>query len=685
MNELARHNAARRREVEAFRDEHIAAHKGRTMPRYADYPLPRLKARIEDALSAGLEERGGKGRVEAQVDLIDRERFGGDLALKFPQLLADGGPKAFIQKHLPWIVEVLQGPAFADAIAAVRTKGMYINLTLADRWLLQTAQLVADLGARFGLSDLQRDQTLVVDYSSPNVAKVLHAGHLRSTIIGHVLSNLHEACGALVYRVNHINDYGGFGFMLEGYRRFADRFPKGMSDNERLLEVYAIRRTLEKLLDERKPFDAIDGEDRDRLARYLPQVTDAPSLQAASDDFEAASDKRFAALEAGDAGEVDLWTQMVAWSLRDFERFYDSLDIHIDLVIGESFYVQAGHELIEECLKKGTVIPYSETEAAAELAELDARIERGEIAAGERPKRAESIRKDVGAVVVPLGEGERYVVRRSDGLSIYATRDLGAIRVRRELFDPTEMSYVVGQEQRVHFSRLFKAAYVVGIAAPEQVRFEHVYFGFYVDAKTGRKLSSRDTVASVNDLLAASFEHFRARSAVDGEMTPEELDTAGRQLAVGSIVFNDLKQDVKGTVDIDTGALDATIAGFEKSGGAYVVYAACRARSIMRKHGAEPARAETFPGATVDAQEATLLLRIQQIPERLAAAAEQSSPTLLIRHLLDLTNVYSSYYGRAKVISNGVVDPARLLITKAIEQSLTNALRVCHIECPAKI
>ena len=97
-----------------------------------------------------------------------------------------------------------------------------------------------------GMSDAHAKRTLLVDYSSPNVAKVLHAGHIRSTIIGHVLSNLHDACGALVYRINHINDFGGFGFILEGYRRFRDRFPKNMGNSERLVEVYRIRQTLEQ-------------------------------------------------------------------------------------------------------------------------------------------------------------------------------------------------------------------------------------------------------------------------------------------------------------------------------------------------------------------------------------------------------------------------------------------------------
>src|SRR6266540_5337938 len=107
MNELAKHNATRRREVETLRDALVNTHKGRLLPQFTNYPFPLLKARIANALS----ERWGKGRLEPQIDLINRDTFGGDLALKLPQLTNDGGPASFIKNHLPWIVEILEGEA----------------------------------------------------------------------------------------------------------------------------------------------------------------------------------------------------------------------------------------------------------------------------------------------------------------------------------------------------------------------------------------------------------------------------------------------------------------------------------------------------------------------------------------------------------------------------------------------
>jgi arginyl-tRNA synthetase len=682
VNRLAEYNRARRREFEAVRDRMVAAHRAAAPRAFGSYPLARLERRVVDALSA----KWGKGTLDVQLEMIERERHNGDFALKIPMLLRDGGPKAFIKDHLPWIVAILSGPDFADAIARVDTKGMYINLTLTDRWLLDGAQAVVEAGEGFGLNDSLRERTFVVDYSSPNVAKVLHAGHIRSTIVGHVLSNLYEACGGLAYRVNHINDFGGFGFVLEGYRRFETELAVIPDRNDRQTEIYRIRRTVERIVGANTPLEQVPAAEREVVSRYFPTATDTAELARQFADYTAASDKRFAALEAGDAEEVALWSQMVEWSLKAFDRFYDDLNIHFEFTIGESFYFQAGDEVIDACLEAGTAFVFTRDRADAAIRELDARFADERITKTEHESLSGLVLKDIGAVVIPLDKGERLVVRRADGLSIYATRDIGAVKLRREIFDPTDLVYVVGQEQQVHFDRLFRASYIVGLATPETVRFQHLYFGFYVDAQTGKKLSSRDTVANVTHLLAESIRYFRSRLSDRAADQPgEDLDQAACELAIGSLVFNDLKQDIKGSVDINTANMMETIQGFEKSGAAYVVYAACRARSILRRSGNGPAPASAIGEFTLDNQEVELLLKLQQVPHRMAAAARQANPSLLVRHLTEIATTYNSYYNRAPVIVDRVANPARLLITAAVTGALVSGLAVCHVTCPAAI
>ncbi|UDF04115.1 arginine--tRNA ligase [Asticcacaulis sp. AND118] len=683
MNALAEVNSSRLSEVNAFVARYRRERAASASVAFDAYPLPRLEKRITTALSA----RAGQA-LDIKFDFIDRAKMGGDLALRFPQLLKDGGPKGFMANHLPWIVEILSGPDFADAIAKLETKGMYINLTLSDGWMLSGAQAVTDIGAHFGDSDALKGRSAVVDYSSPNVAKTLHAGHIRSTIVGHVLSNLWERSGADTFRVNHINDFGGFGFMLEGYRRFGAVFPADFGDNDKLLEIYRIRRSVERILEGAKPSAEWEAEDAAIAGRYFPGATNLDALKAAFGDYVAASDARFRALEQGDAAEVALWIDMVKWSLQSFEGFYDALNIHFDLVLGESFYYQAGDATVEAALQSGKAVIYTEAHAQEAIAIEEARFAAGDIGEIERDTLIKSIRKDIGAAVVLLDNNERFVVRRADGQSIYSTRDMGAIRLRSEMFDPTDTFYVVGQEQQVHFNRLFRSAYVTGIADPARTTFQHVYFGFYVDAQTGKKLSSRQSVSNVIGLLSAAQVYFRNRLSDRVDSDEAELSRAAQELAIGSIVFNDLKQDLKGAVEIDASDMDATIAGFERSGGAYVVYAACRARSILRKNGGGVAKLDGLNpefNYQIDAQEADLLLKVQQIPQKVVAAAKAANPSVLVRHLMDVAAIYNSYYTRVPVISDGVANPARLVITQAVQVALTRALSICHIECPEAI
>jgi arginyl-tRNA synthetase len=681
MNELAQHNEARRHEIIRLRDIIRKRRAESPVPNFEDYPLTRLREQVTHVLR----EHSRQADVTWEIDVLDRSKFGADFAVRLTGLLKEHGSKKYIGSDVPWIAEALAGPELADVVAQVTHTGIYVNVRLVDHWFLAGVQAVIDLAERFGHNDTRSSRAQVVDYSSPNVAKVLHAGHFRSTMIGHVLSNLYEACGAVVYRINHINDFGGFGFMLEGFRRFGPHFPPTLEDNERLLEVYAIRRTLERAVAAGEDASAADERERDILTRYFPEAGTADELRAAYEGFVAAADERFQKLEEGDADEVALWRRMVEWSLAGFQSFYTALDIDIDFVIGESFYLDAGNSVVDEAIDNGTAFELTKQRVCEEIAELEAAVAAEEITIPMRDQSVALLEKDIGAIVVPLRSGERLVVRRSDGRSIYATRDLGAIKLRREIFDPTDINYVVGQEQRVHFARLFQAARVLGLATATKPKLQHTYFGFYVDAATGKKLSSRESVAGVNELLAAAVAHFRARSAEGGTMTEEELDEAAQQLAVGSIVFNDLKRDMKGSVSIARGDLTPIIADFEKSGGPYVVYSACRARAILRKYGKPVPPLREIDAFDLSDQEALLIFRILEFPDKVVKAADEDNPSILVRHLLDIAGIYNSYYASAPVLEGSTANKSRLMITRAAQLVLTTGLKLCHVECPPKI
>jgi arginyl-tRNA synthetase len=681
MNALAALNEARRQEIISLRDTVRLRYSAQPFPAAAEYPL----AVFRDRTSAALREEFGRDDLVWESDLLDRSRFHADVALRIPALLRESGAKEYITAQAPRIARALRSPMLAGIVGDVTQKGIYVNVRLTDAWFLAGVAMMAERGEQFGLNDTRASRTEVVDYSSPNVAKVLHAGHLRSTIIGHVLGNLYEACGALVYRVNHINDFGGFGFMLEGYRRFEPFFPADMTPNERSVTIYSIRRALERAVGASADLASLPEPDRELISVYFPGAATAKELLAAYDEYRDASEARFARLEEGDLAEVSLWEQIVERSLDSFQSFYSGLGIQIDFTIGESFYLDAGIRVLERAVAQGRAYELTQEIVDAQIADLDRAVASGEMTPEARDAAAAALVKDLGALVVPLPDGERLVALRSDGRSIYATRDLGAIQVRREVFDPTDINYVVGQEQRVHFSRLFQAAEVLGLLTPDEVQLKHTYFGFYVDAATGKKLSSRDSVAGVNELLAESVAYYRVKTAANGGMTEEEVEDAARQLALGAVIFNDLKSDMKGTVSIARGELAPTIAAFEKSGGVYVVYAACRARAILRRYNRPLPRAADIAAFDVSDQESLLILRLLEFPEKVARAADEDNPAILVRHLLDMAGIYNSYYAAAPVLHEGGANEFRLLITKAVQDVLIGGLKLLHIECPPKI
>ncbi len=683
MDHLATINQERLSEAAKRRDQVEALRVQTSAPPFFGYPVAQHQEKIRDRVRSTIDDES----LDVRVDLIERARFRADFTVKVPGLLKKVAPKVFISDYLPKMVSALSEGEFGDVFSAVTATGIYANLRLSDEWLIRAVAGVADFEGIYGTQDTLAGHAFVVDYSSPNVAKRLHAGHIRSTIIGHILSNLYDASGAAVYRVNHINDFGGFGYTLQGYRQFAELFPADLAANDRLIEVYQIRRALERVAGSGKDAADWDPADAEVLRRYLPEVKDLDGAQAAAARFTADSDRRFAALESGDEAEVRLWQEFVAVSLASFDEFYDQLGISFDFVLGESLYLQAGNEVVERALGDGTAVVYSQDLADRDLAQLREQADEGSLSAQEYESGARAIAKDVGATVVPLDKGERYVVRRADGRSIYATRDIGAIAIREDLFDATDLIYVVGQEQRVHFDRLFRAAARIGLIQAGVPRTLHVYFGFYVDATTGRKLSSRDSVSNVMGLLASAFDYFRAQLSDRIEGGEDEIAASARALAVGSLVFNDLKKDLRSAVDIDSHDVSRTVAEFERSGGAYVIYAAVRARSILRRVSDRglPMSDAGSGGYQLDDQEALLVLRLLTLPDQIVEAARQSNPSVLVRHLLDIANIYSSYYARAAVISDDGVNQVRYLLTKATATALTSGLAICHIEVPAAI
>ena len=641
---------------------------------FSSYSLPA----ISDLLRVVLNER------EVELTVIARKKFGDDLCLKLPRLLKEQGSAAYMQTTIPQITAAIAADERTrEHFAGVSVKGIYINLRLASERIASFLTEITAAGPRYGESDLWRSHGIVVDYSSPNLAKNLHAGHIRSTIMGHILSNLYEAVGAYVYRTNHVNDLGGVGYLIAGYRRWSNLLSADKSKGQQLAELYIIFRVLQKVFDGGAT-EPLFSATRDQIQACFPEVESAEAFLEAFTKYKEESTAIQELLERGDPDTVATWEVFVSWSLEEFQRFYDILGVSIDFVLGESFYLPGALSLIRDAVSSGAAVVWTKEHAATVESRFSEQLAREEIAQPLFETLVKEAQQDIGATVVPLSDRERVVILRADGVSIYTSRDLEAIRFRAVAFSPRRIVYEVGVEQNEHFSNLFGAARRLHLCN-ESVELVHVAHENYIDAMTKKKLSSRQGSSGVEELLSSTVRYFKEKYGAEAGFSEPETDKIAHQLGVGSIIFNDIKKDKRYPVEVQAD-LRKMHEEFERSGGAYVVYTACRARSIIRKWGKLlPVITDCAAARELDPAEIELIKELSLYPQKVSEAARTDSPSVLAQYLLDLSRSYNSYYASFPVIKGDVVHEHRLVITKAVQTVLENGLRLCAIECPERI
>ncbi len=623
-----------------------------------------------------------KGSVD--LSIIDRKKLGADIAIRVPSLLKAKPTPKYIAEDVPTFKVALQPLIDQGIVSKIEQKGIYLNLLLTDKALFSELSRSLTLKDRYCESDLLSDRCYAVDYSSPNAAKHLHAGHIRGTIIGHVLSNLYESAGARVFRLNYVNEWGGFGEILEGYSRWSSLADNKLKGNDLLFFVYSTYRNAEKAAGDSSVWKTLYSDSSSALSGAFPNIADHTHFKSEFEIFKAAARERFSRLENGLDPEVSQWKEMVAWSLQDFNRFYDLLDIHQDFVFGESFYVTPGRKLVERGLKEGTVQHFTADHVAAVIAEIDRAEAREEISSEESARFKQEAQDDLGGYVVKIAPFKRIVVQRGDGATIYATRDLAGVEHRLKTFAATDLIYEVGQEQADHFAGLFAASEKMGLFGDKKVRCQHIYHGFYIDAGTKKKLSSREGASSVIKLFEDAIQHFKAKYDDHEDWSDEEKNQVAWRLAIGSVVYNDLRKDKKLPVEINPDRAKM-FEEFERSGGAYVMYTVCRGKSILRK--AEAIPASDVDSATVELSdiERSLCKLVLDLPRRLAHAAQSDNPAALITAIEELATTYNSYYHDYPVVKGGIRNEHRVVITNAVANALENALRICHVRCPERI
>jgi arginyl-tRNA synthetase len=532
--------------------------------------------------------------------------------------------------------------------ATVVAAGPYLNLQLAPVTranAVLSAILEASANRPYG-SLPANGKKVIVEYSSPNIAKLFTIGHLRSTMIGHALAQTHQFLGYEVTRLNHLGDWGTqFGTLLAAYTRWAQaENPELVMDFDWAEPAPEKRRTpLFRLLQ--------------LYVRFHAEEENDPAMRDEARGW-------FKRLEAGDAEARRLWSWFREISLKEFQRIYDRLGVSFDtLAQGEAFY---------------------EDQLVPTMQKLE---DAGLLVGGDKGARIVNL-EDVG-IATPC------LVQKGDGTSIYATRDLAAALYRKATYDFDRCLYVVGTDQVLHFQQIF--AVLNKLDPWFQGRVLHTPFGM-VKLPEGKMSTRKGNVIFLEDVLDEARERV---AAIIEEKNPELQDKAevAETLGMGAVVFFDAMND---RVKPITFTWDRVIA-LDGDTGPYVQYAHARIMSVLRKAGgdwAAKAQAGIATGpvvsfaptplpATLDglaAPEAqALLFELAGLPTAIATVAEGCMATPLARQLVAVARSFSGYYTNCPILAPDnapEVRDARLALCVATARALRQGLFLMGIQAP---
>ena len=465
---------------------------------------------------------------------------------------------------------------------------------------------VLEEGDKYGSSKIGEGKNVVVEYSSPNIAKPFHVGHLFTTAIGHSLYRMLNFEGYNPIRINHLGDWGTqFGKLMAAYE---------MWGNE----------------------EEVKNDPINTLQKYYVKINTEADTHPEYNDL---GREWFKKLENGDKEAYRLWKWFRNESLKRFMKIYRLLDIDFDSYNGEAFYND-------------------------KMAEIDQLLQDKHL-----------LHESKGAQIVDL---EKYnlnpaLIKKSDGSSLYITRDLSAALFRKRMYGFAQALYVVGAEQRNHFDQLKAVLSEMGFTWSKQIH----YIPFGLMSLNGKKMSTRKgNIVQLEDVLNDSIKLARQQIA---EKNPDlaNADEVAQQVGVGAVIFHDLKNERTNSIDFKL----ADVVKFEGETGPYVQYAHARAESILRKAGQPTFNDEMH--LTLSGDEAWgILTRLGQYSEVIERAAKEYDPSLIGKYALALAKDFNQYYAHTRILVDDDEKLARLALVKAVSEVLKSALALLEVKAP---
>ncbi|KXZ39348.1 arginyl-tRNA synthetase [Alkalithermobacter thermoalcaliphilus JW-YL-7 = DSM 7308] len=498
-----------------------------------------------------------------------------------------------------------------ESIESINVLGGYINFFVNKKQLAQTViKEILDKKDQYGSSNIGQGKKVIVEFSSPNIAKPFHIGHIRSTVIGNSLEKIYKFLGYETISINHLGDYGTqFGKLIVAFKKWGSEEEVKKEPIPTLLKLYI---------------------------KFHEEAEKDPSLEDEGREW-------FKKLEEKDEEATRLWQWFRDVSLEEFNRVYDMLNIKFDSYAGESFYSDKMDRVIEIMKEKNI------------------------------------LKESKGALIVDLEDYKMppALIKKSDGSTLYITRDITAALYRKEHYDFYKNIYVVASQQNLHFQQWFKVIELMGFDWAKDCI--HVPFGL-VSLEEGTIATRKGRVVFLEDVLNKAIQ---TTKDIIKEKNPnlENIDEVAKQVGIGAVVFQELSNN---RIKDYTFSWERTL-NFDGETGPYVQYTHVRTCSLLRKANEQVTEDIDFDLLTDD-DAINVITILSGFNKAVVDAMRKNEPHIVARYVVDLSQAFNKFYhDNAIIVEDENIRKARLALVKATKQTIKNALSLLGIAAPERM
>lgn len=595
----------------------------KSFPNPLDYPWAATEHRLQEQASAIGEQAGG---IELPV-VEAPSNVDADFAIACHKL-------AKPLRKAPGVIaselaaQYNTNPSIPYVVKAEATQSGYLNFEL-DIQPFGNAVLhsIEHAKEQYGQENIGEGKTVMTDASSPNVAKYMSVGHLRSTVIGESLARIYKAGGYQVIRDNHLGDWGTqFGMLGRAKELWGKEIDQELPTADPVQKLYRLYVKMHEEIEQQKAANNGDST------------------------LEQEGREWFKRLENSDPEALALLHETTGQSIQEFRRVYDLLGSKYEYFLGESFYVPMIPDLLRTLQQKDIVHP-----------------------------------DDRGGLSVDFPEESklnRLMVQKSDGTSLYSTRDLAALVARTAWFHPDKILYVVGGDQKEYFKQVF--ATFDKLAQGEGPKPEHVSFGL-ITLPEGKMSTRRGRVIFLEDVLSESIARARAKiTETNRDLSPVEVEKIAQQVGVGAVIYMDLGQSRERNIKFDW---DQALS-FDGNSAPYIQYAHARGKSILKKAADEHIRPNTKQEAVFTLPiEVDLVKHLSKFSSVIAEAIKTNEPSTIAAYTYKTAELFSKFYRDANILreQDTITRNTRLRLAEATTQVIANGLNLLGIAAPEKM